>query len=244
MSNLSGVASVAVDAATAAPSLYTVSGTKYLFTAASTKVYKINTDFSPASSLTLTNTAVYGRASVLLGVLYFVDDSGKLWAVDVDSLSQTWAYQDTSTHGSCFSGNNCEARNLYFDVLSQRVYFGDKDGHVYAVSRNGSGGQLMWSSPFSLSGSVFQSAPLYRSGVIAIGSTAGKVFFLDQRSTSAAAPSAVAALIRSFSFGSSVAINNISYDHDGGQYIVATSDGKLYYIHASLVADPTSSYVH
>jgi hypothetical protein len=239
---LASVATVAVNAATAAPSLYTVSGTKYLFTAAATRAYKINTDFSPASSTVLTNTTGHGRVSAINARVHFIDDSGKIWVRYADTMSEAWSYVGDAHHGAgtpgtCTSASNCEARNFYYDITANRVYYGDKDGHVYAVAQNGTSGQLLWSTPFATGSNVFVNAPLYRAGVIAIGSTAGKVYFIDQRSTSADAPNGVAALIRAYSFGSSVGINNISFDHDGNQYVIATGDGRLYYVPATLVDD-------
>ena len=81
---------------------------------------------------------------------------------------------------------------------------------------------------------MFEAAPLYRGGVIAIGTTAGKVYFVDQKSNAGGVP----ALISTFNFEAGV--SSISWDLDGSQYMVGTSDGKLYYLNQ--VSDPTSSY--
>jgi hypothetical protein len=71
----------------------------------------------------------------------------------------------------------------------------------------------------------FQTAPLYRSGVIVIGAVSGKVFIVDQ---------SAGATYQTYDFQS--AISTISYNTNG-QYIVGTASGKLFYITG--VTDPT-----
>jgi hypothetical protein len=75
------------------------------------------------------------------------------------------------------------------------------------------------------SGDEFQTAPLYRGGVIVIGSVSGKVFIVDQ---------SAGATYQTYNFQST--ISTISYDADG-QYVIGTATGELYYI--SGVTDPT-----
>jgi hypothetical protein len=69
--------------------------------------------------------------------------------------------------------------------------------------------------------------------VIAIGSTTGNVYFVNQTDGSGHP-----ALIRTYKFGST-GISSLSFDFSGSQYVVGTSDGKLYYI--DQIADPAGT---
>jgi outer membrane protein assembly factor BamB len=113
---------------------------------------------------------------------------------------------------------------MYIDPSTNRSYFGDKDGHVYVLS---SSGALVSGYPFrpGLSTDEFQTAPLFRAGLIVIGSVSGKVFIVDESAGSA---------YKTFNFQS--AISSISYN-TGGQYIIGTASGQLVYLAA--VTDPT-----
>lgn len=250
-SNMTTASSSSTTAAQGAvPAIATISSTDYMFYANSTKFYKVAVSPSlgtPSASSWAPSAAVYGRVTTpFTTAAYFVDYAGKVFSVNTSTLATNWTYQDTASHGgSCSSGSSCAAKNLFVNwgslTATGNVIFGDKDGHVYSL--NTSTGAALSGYPYSPSGSnVFDSAaPLYRSGVIAIGNNAGKVFLIDQRTASAGTPAAIS----SYDFCTSAtctnsAVSTISYDFDGGQYVVATADGKLFYI--ASVADPTNSY--
>jgi hypothetical protein len=198
-------------------------------------------------------SAISSRLSIFNNTIYFAEDIGKVWAIDTtDSLTTVWGYQDTGSSGhTCTSNSNCTVKALYLDTGSRRVYYGDQDGHVYVVSRNGvtSGGTLYQSAyPMRPTGAAtmapfdaFTTAPVYISGlsvgganagVIAIGSSTGKVFFIDQWNGSAAAS------IRMYSYGS--AVSAISYRYatvSSGTFMISTANGRTYYISSADVTD-------
>ncbi len=223
---LNGSRTVVADVV-AAPSIASVSGTNYLFTGTNGKIYKTPTDLSSETTNTQSTSVVYGRVTVLNNLVYFPEDIGKVWSLSAATLATTsgWPYQDTASHGgSCTANSSCTVRNLYVDPSTNRSYFGDKDGHLYVIS---SAPAVISGYPFrpGTSSDEFQTAPLYRSGVIVIGSVSGKVFIVDQ---------SAGAMYRTYNFQS--AISTISYNTNG-QYIVGTASGKLYYI--DNVTDPT-----
>lgn len=243
---MTGATSVASAAVSANPFLVTVSSTTYLFSAANGFVQRMTSALAVKTGGTQPSSTVSGRVTVLGTTAYFVENNGKLWAVDVNvadnvALPTLWSYQDVTTHGSCSAASNCTAKNLWVNAAQGRVYYGDYDGHVYAVRRNGAGGEVISSGyPFrpGTSADHFETAPLYRNGVIAIGATTGRVFFIDQQNASNQP-----ALIRAYDFGPN-AVSAISYRRNTattGEYMVGTEGGRLYYIDASTVADPTTS---
>ena len=93
-------------------------------------------------------------------------------------------------------------------------------------------------TPAGGSGDPITSAPLYYNGVLAVGSTGGKLYFLDRNTGNATTP---VTIIREYQFGSSEAVSGIGFDPTANRYMVSTAsssgDGRLYYI--DLIADPT-----
>jgi hypothetical protein len=234
----------------AVPTLTTVGASSYIFFANVSKLYKVAVSPSLGalgSSSWAPSTNVYGRITAPYGVIYFVDYAGKVFAADPSSLGNTWVYQDTASTGhggACSNGSACAAKNLFVNygmgASNGNLFFGDRDGHVYSV--NTTSHAALTGYPWRSSTSdIFETAPLYRTGVLAAGTTAGKVYFLDHRTVTAGSP----ALISSFDFCTtatctSSAVSSISYDFDGGgQYMIGTADGKMYYV--SAITDPTNS---
>ncbi len=81
---------------------------------------------------------------------------------------------------------------------------------------------------------AMETALLYRSGVIAVGTTTGKLFFVNRRTVSGGTP----ALMREYYFGSTENVSGIAYDSNANTYLVTTSssaskDGRIYTIDAS-----------
>ena len=216
----------------ASPSLATVSGTSYLFAGTNGKIYRMPTNLASDINTTQSTSTVYGRVTVYGGTVYFPEDIGKIWALSATDLSTTWSYQDTNVgrHASgCSANSSCTVRNLYLDPATSRSYFGDKDGHVYVLTSAGAVVNANYPYRPGASTDEFQTAPLYRAGVIVIGSTTGKVFVIDQNNGTGPA------VYQTFNFQS--AISTIAYDTDG-YYVIGTADGKLYYLNG--VTDPTS----
>jgi hypothetical protein len=224
-----------------APSVYAVGGTNFVFSATNGKVYKMPTSMASDVNNTQTTSTVSNRLTIFGSQIYFAEDIGKIWVTDTsDSLTTVWSYQDTgSGHGACSSSSTCTVKSLYLNPKTGRVYYGDQDGHIYAVSRSGStaNGALVSGYPIRPTGGSssdsFVSAPVYIDGVIVYGSSTGKVFVIDQQNASSAP-----ALIQMYHFGS--AVSSIAFDNRGtaaGQFMIGTNDGHLYYL--DYVTDPT-----
>jgi hypothetical protein len=97
------------------------------------------------------------------------------------------------------------------------------------------------SSPYD----AFVTAPVYveglggvGAGVIAYGSSTGKVFFIDQRNASSAP-----ALIKMFHYGSPV--SSVAYRTTGsssGVFMVSTADGHTFLVNSADVVDPSPTF--
>lgn len=214
--------------------------------------YDVTNNSAPTDSTTLNPAAIDGRISVLFNKLYAVDNAGKLTVVPTTTLgTATWTYQDTGTHGSCSSGNNCQAKNIYINTDDYyatngsgkpRVVYGDKDGHVYIVRQNGSGttGVAMTGYPMQPNSdtSPIVTSPLYQSGILVVGNSNGKVYVINAfTATGPATPS----LLQTYDFGAGVSIASISRNRtvnsNAGAYMIATSNGKLLYIPSTTDSD-------
>jgi hypothetical protein len=236
---LNGSGSLTADL-TAFPAATTVSGTTTIYAAINGTVYKYGGSFGTPTTVSVTDSAVAGRMTLFGDIVYFIEADGTVWALNASNLSTNWSYQDTnaSRHsGGCTANNQCSAQNLFVQTVAGRVTYGDQDGHVYVVSKSGSTGALLSGYPFrpGLSTDVFTTAPLVSNGIIAIGTTGGKVFFIDQQNASSAPT-----LLRTYNFNS--AISSISYDRNSsvsGEYMITTADGRMFYI--SRITDPTPS---
>ena len=97
--------------------------------------------------------------------------------------------------------------------------------------------------PPTLNSDPITAAPLYYGGVLVVGTTLGKLYFLD-RSTTAAGGSPV--LLKEYNFGPTESVSSISIGFDSSAHplLVSTSsianDGRLYYL--DLVPDQTPTY--
>jgi len=214
------------------------SATNYVFfaaydtTAAGGFLYKLPITPAAGSNGTQPTAVTYGRVSLNRYNVALVDNNGRAFLVNAHTLANRWTYASSGSHGgSTCPHANCGAKDIFYDVSTERIYWGDYDGHLYAVKYSGAGttGTVVHANfPFSLeSGTdVFTSAPTFRQGVIAIGSKTGKLYFVDEASGGAAP-----ALLRTYTLGTA-RINTIAYDLQGGQYVVGTQDGKLYYVEA------------
>jgi hypothetical protein len=235
----------------AVPALATVVSSDYVFYANSTKLYKVAVSPSlgtPSLSSWAPSAAVYGRVTVPYGVAYFIDYAGKLFGANPSDLTASpWTYQDTASSGhsgACSSGSACAAKNLFVNYgmggVNGNVFWGDRDGHVYSINTSTHAALTGYPWRPGTSSDIYETAPLYRAGILAVGTTAGKVYFTDHRTVTAGTP----ALISTFDFCTtstctSSAVGSISYDFDGGQYMIGTADGKMYYVNA--ITDPTNS---
>jgi hypothetical protein len=236
-------------------------GVNYLYAASNlnsghSKVYKFALDLATeygSSNGQQTTTNISGRLQEYGGKIYFAEDNGTIWSIDTtDNLATFWSYQDTSstghTGGVCGSSSNCTVKSLYLEPNTQRVYYGDQDGHVYVVIRSGStsSGTPYASYPVRPTGATtsdsFVTPPIFvnglggaAAGVIAIGSSTGKVFFLDQKNGGTSG-----ALIRMYHVGSAVsAISFRRTSTSAGVFNVSTANGRTLLIDSTDVPDPS-----
>jgi len=217
---------------TAAPALIAGSGGA-LYLGVTGKVLKFDftnqvlsaTNDSPGSA------SIYGRVSVTSsGTRVFAgDDAGNMWALDPNNFSGTnklWSY--------LVSGDAIKS-SPYYDHANSVLMFGTEAGKVVALN---SSGAALTGYPFTpgSSSDAIRSALLYVNGILAVGTSTGKLFFIDRNTGSGPA------LVRRYYFGSTQSVSGIGYDPNTSRYMVSISnstakDGQLYYFDA--ISDPT-----
>ena len=175
--------------------------------------------------------------------VYAGDSSGTLWAISPSNFTGTnslWSY----AAGSAITNN-------YYDAATDTVAFGTSGGKVVVL--NATDGSLLKTHlsplpvttdyPFTLNTSdPITAAPLYVNGVLAVGTTLGKLYLLD-RNTGLTSPGGVS-ILQEYSFGPAESVSTIAYDANLSRYMVSTSsaanDGRIYYFDA--VTDPTPTF--
>jgi len=225
-------------AVTAAPAEATIGSLDYLFAGMQGFLYKVKVSDQSSTSWTqpATTSAINGRVTIMGGLAYLPDNRGHIYAVNTSTLATDWSYQDTANHGgSCTTGGSCAIKNLYVDSVTQRVVYGDQDGHVYVITKNGSSATVMTGYPIQPApGEAISTAPLYQSGIMLIGTDSGSLFVVNLRTVSAGTP----ALLYTYQLGS--AISSIAYNSNTnggtGAYMVGTASGKLVFM--DKVTDP------
>jgi hypothetical protein len=223
----------------AAPSLWTDSGgTSYLFIGLTGNIieFKVSNQTLAATNTNPGSASVYGRIGIGSGGsnpnrVFAGDDSGKFWAIDPSNFSgsnKVWSYG---------VGGDSIKSSVYWDYGTGAVHFGTEAGKVVALD---SSGAALTGFPYTpgTSSDAIRSALLYGSGVIAAGTTTGKLFFIDRNTGSGPG------LIREYYFGPTESVSGISFDNNTGRYMVetadsSTKDGRLYYIDS--ISDPTPS---
>jgi F5/8 type C domain len=219
----------------AAPVLWTNAGMSYLFFGTQGHVVELNVTYQTLSADNSSpgSASIWGRVVIAANGtnrLLAGDDAGKFWSLDPSNLNGSgsqWSYTVSGdTMKSC----------AYYDYATDTVMFGTEGGKVVALTGAGAAVNGYPYVPGTTSDTM-RSAPVYVSGVLAIGTTTGKLFFLD-RNDGSAGP----ALIREYAFGSSEAVSGIAFDPNTNRYMVttsnaSTSDGRLYYF--DVIADPT-----
>jgi outer membrane protein assembly factor BamB len=158
------------------------------------------------------------------------DDGGTMWAMDTNNFAGTnkmWSY--------VVAGDSIQS-SPYAD--STGVYFGTDGGKV--VGLNVTTGAALTGYPLVPAATTdkIRTAPLSQGGLLVVGTTTGKLFFID-RNNGTTGP----ALYREFYFGPTESVSSVGYDTSASRYMVSTSDsgtndGRLYYI--DLIADPTA----
>lgn len=218
-----------------------VSGTTYAFMGTVGNILKLST---AGNSLTATNSSpgsasvwgrlVAGTSSGGTQRVYAGDDGGNLWAIDPGSGFATanglWHYNTS----------NAIKSSPYYDYSTDTVQYGTDGGTIIVL--NGSGAALNSSYPYTPSGGAgdaITAAPLYYKGVLVVGSTGGKLYFLDRNTGTTPGVS----VIKEYSFGANESVSSVGYDSKASRYMVTTAnpastDGRLYYF--DLISDPTS----
>jgi hypothetical protein len=186
-------------------------------------------------------TTLIPNSTMTANNLYAGDKGGRMHGLNASAAAGSlpellnWPYFDSD--GSRHQlGLDSEAYPIlagaYVDFTSQRLYYGDGDGHFYVLT---SAAALAPSSgapwPRKLTNFSFQSSALMvgasPNGKIVVGSTNGELFFIDEAS---------ATVYYTYNFGTGAAISDVTYSVVQGsaptQYVfqVATSDGNLYYV--------------
>jgi hypothetical protein len=217
----------------AIPAAWVSGGNTYLFVGAVGNLVEV--DITNQAVLA-TNTSpgaatVYGRINIGGTSVFAGDDGGTMWSVSATNFSGTnklWSYHDPA--GAAIRSSS------YYDSATNTVMYGTEAGTVFALD---SSGAALTGYPYSMGASSdsVRSAVLYLSGVLVVGTTTGKLQFIDRRNGTTGP-----ALIRAYNFGPSESVSGVAYDGNTSRFMVSTSsssakDGRLYYFDA--VTDPT-----
>jgi hypothetical protein len=215
----------------AAPALWLDGATANLFIGVTGHIIRLNvtnqvlsaTNDSPGAA------SVWGRiATNSVNRIFAGDDGGNMWAIDPANFSGTnkaWSY--------LVSGDAIKS-SAYYEQTTGIIHFGTEGGKVVALDSSGTPLTGYPYTPGAASDAI--RSALFSAGVLVVGTTTGKLFFLDRRTGSGPA------LIRLHSFGPTELVSGISYDSNTNRYMVSTSDssakdGRLYYI--DVISDPT-----
>jgi hypothetical protein len=223
-----------------------VVSTSYAFMGVTGNMLKLST---AGNSLTDTNNSpgaasIKGRIVVgynTSGVqrVYAGDDAGTMWALDpgagFGTANGLWHYAS----GSAINGSP------YYDHATDTIQYGTQGGTIIVLNGNGNASgsyTLNAAYPYTPagggSGDPITAAPLYNSGILVVGSTKGKLYFLDRNTGTSVS------IVKEYYFGPSQSVSGIGYDPTSNRYIVSTAnagtlDGRVYFFDS--VTDPTSS---
>jgi hypothetical protein len=157
------------------------------------------------------------------------DDHGDFWSIAPGTFTGTnkqWSY-------TALAGTDQFKSTPIYDYTAGYVHVGTEGGRLVVL--NAATGAALTGYPMTtLTTDPMRAALLYRSGVIAVGTTTGKLFFVNRRTTSTGSPQ----LMREYYFGSSELVSGIAYDSSANKYLVTTSsssskDGRIYTIDAT-----------
>ncbi len=221
---------------TSSPALFIKSGTTTLYLGITNDLLQLAVTGTTFVQNTKPGT-ITGRVSVGTSLLtstlntsrvYAGDSSGTMWAISPTSFTGTnflWSYAS----GGGITNNS-------YDAATDTVQFGTSGGKVVVMAA--ANGALLSGYPYTLDTTdPITAAPLYYNGVLAVGTSKGKLYFLDRNTGSGVS------ILRTYSFGAGQSISTVAFDPTSYRYMVSTSsaaaDGRLYYF--DLVSDPTPS---
>ena len=222
---------------TSAPTLVTTSGTTTLYLGITANLLQLavtgTTFVQNTKPGTITGRVTYGvsglTATLNTARVYAGDSGGTMWAISPTTFSGTnflWSYPA----GSALTDNT-------YDSGTDTLQFGTSGGKVVVL--NAATAALYTGYPYTLDTTdPITAAPLYYAGVLVVGTTKGKLYFLDRNTGSGVS------IIKTYSFGSGETISTVAFDVNSSRYMVSTSsstasDGRLYSF--DLVSDPTPS---
>jgi hypothetical protein len=220
----------------------TVGGTSYAFMGITGYMLKLSTasDSLIASNSSPGSASVKGR--IIVGYnksgtqrVYAGDDGGTMWALDPGSGFATanglWHYAS----GSAINGSP------YYDHDTDTIQYGTQGGTIVVLNAS-SGAVLNSAYPYTPSGGgsgdPITAAPLYYGGILVVGSTNGKLYFLDRNTGTGVS------VVKQYDFGPGESVSGIGYDPNQSRFMVSTAktsalDGRVYFFDS--VSDPTPS---
>ena len=159
------------------------------------------------------------------------DDSGTMWALDINNFAGT----NKASGVTPWRADPIKS-SAFYDFTNAVLMFGTDGGKVVALNSSGTALTNYPYTPGATTDSI-RSALLYTGGILAVGTTTGKLFFIDRSQGSAAG-----GLVREYYFGPTESVSGVGFDSSSSRYMVTTSDptvkdGRLYYI--DQIADPT-----
>ncbi|HVT09324.1 MAG TPA: PQQ-binding-like beta-propeller repeat protein, partial [Polyangia bacterium] len=230
----------------AALTIATVSSTTYAFMGVTNSLLKISTagnalsDTNSSTGMgTIKGRVIVGYDKTGLQRVFAGDDLGNFWAIDPGTSFNTnggaWKY----------AGGSANAINgsPYYDHDTNTVQFGTNSGTVVVLTSGTSSYTLRntaypYTPPGGGSSDPITAAPLYYNGILVVGSTKGKLYFLDRNTGSSVS------IVKQYYFGPNESVSGIGYDPTFDRYMVTTAnsstlDGHVYFFDS--VTDPTSA---
>ena len=224
---------------TTVPAFATSGGWTYVFMGSTvlsgnSRIYRLNlTTALVNASYASPTTDINGAIDLVNGRAYAVSDGGTVYALDALNFD-VGAF--TNVTGFPYQTASAQPIELppWVDASDNSAYFGDDSGKIYSLT---SAGVAKTGYPLSIAGAPkITSTPIYLpgSGVLAVGANDGSVTFIDRNNGTG--PSAFK---RYFETSSGNNVSSVSFDRNTSVYMVSSSDGKLVFISASDVGDPT-----
>jgi hypothetical protein len=229
-----------LNAVTATPSWAVNSGKTYVFlgsaaSAGTAYVYRVNmTTGATTGSFSGATTSINASVRLINNHAYAVTDGGTMHVLDASNFNSGGFVNISGFPYQSAAASPIKAAP-YIDHQTSYAYFGDNSGKLYVVTDTGAN---LTNYPFSITGSPqLTSSPVYLpgTGVIALGAADGCIYFVDRRNTLNAP-----GLIKKYFVTGSATISSVGYDYNTSRYMVSSSDGKLMFINASDVPDPTN----
>lgn len=218
----------------ASPVLWTSGATHYAFMGMSGNIIKVNlsnqtvdaTNINPGSATVYGRIGIGGTTRVFAG-----DDGGSFWAIDPTNFAGTSRVWQYAVSGDSIKGFP------YYDSGTAVVHFGTELGKIVALNSSGVALTGYPLTPGSTSDAI--RAVLYVNGILAFGTTTGKLYFYD-RNNGTTGP----ALINEYDFGPTEMVSAVAFDSSTSRYMVSTADpttmdGRLYFF--DQLTDPTSA---